>query len=185
MVGELIELYTKDLSRPIDFAAIAKELLRTRSFPQLILSDKLVREFDKKVLIDKSGCWLWTGATNQKGYAIANGGFLAHKKLWEAVFGPVPEGHTLHHTCEPKNCVNFSHVTPMTFHEHNIVHGTRGVAQINAKKTHCDYGHELSGDNLINSKNGKRRCKTCAREYMRWYRNGGTGRDYRLETESK
>jgi hypothetical protein len=156
------------------FAETANALLRTRTFPQLILSIDLIREFDRKTLVDESGCWLWIGATNWKGYGIANGGVFAHKKLWEALNGPVPNGHTLHHTCKPKNCVNPLHVIPVTYHVHNNLHGLRGIALDMASQTHCKNGHELSGDNLINtSGRPKRRCKICAREYQRRYRNGG------------
>lgn len=33
----------------------------------------------------------------------------------------------------------------------------------NGRKTHCHRGHPLSGDNLYRPRDGKRRCKQCAR----------------------
>ena len=39
----------------------------------------------------------------------------------------------------------------------------RGQAKINAQKTRCKRGHELVPNNLLNSIDGKRRCKKCNR----------------------
>lgn len=39
--------------------------------------------------------------------------------------------------------------------------GTPSAADLNRIKTHCPNGHPLEGDNLVQLKNGRRRCKTC------------------------
>lgn len=39
-----------------------------------------------------------------------------------------------------------------------------------ASRTHCDYGHELSGDNLIIRPEGSRRCRECKRLHAIEYR---------------
>ena len=44
----------------------------------------------------------------------------------------------------------------------NTLRGT-SFAAINARKTHCKNGHELSGDNLKLSANGWRSCRSCKR----------------------
>lgn len=44
-----------------------------------------------------------------------------------------------------------------------------GPARINAEKTHCPAGHEYTRQNTQRRKDGRRRCKICAREQSaRW-----------------
>lgn len=61
--------------------------------------------------------------------------------------------------------------------------GGMDAAQINRAKQYCPRNHPLSGDNLIKSSDGKRRCKACARDRMRAYR--AAQREARQETESE
>lgn len=48
--------------------------------------------------------------------------------------------------------------------------GRPTVAEINAAKTHCPQDHPLVGDNLIQLKSGRRRCRQCHRETQARYR---------------
>lgn len=48
--------------------------------------------------------------------------------------------------------------------------GTPSVADVNRAKTHCPKNHRLAGDNLVNLKNGKRRCRTCHADTQAAYR---------------
>ncbi|MET9957055.1 hypothetical protein ABZ135_36645, partial [Streptomyces sp. NPDC006339] len=45
----------------------------------------------------------------------------------------------------------------------NVRRSPVALAAINARKTHCDRGHELTGSNLIPRAEGKRECRTCTR----------------------
>ena len=56
-----------------------------------------------------SGCWLWTGGRHRGGY----GGFFwngrmqsAHRVIFEVMFGPVPLGFEVCHSCDTPPCVN-------------------------------------------------------------------------------
>jgi len=40
---------------------------------------------------------------------------------------------------------------------------TEAAARARRARTHCKRGHPLSGDNLIPTKNGRRRCRACER----------------------
>jgi hypothetical protein len=46
---------------------------------------------------------------------------------------------------------------------------TPSPADTNRAKTHCPRGHPLSGKNLVNLKNGKRRCRICHAETQARY----------------
>lgn len=115
-------------------------------------------------------CWEWTGAITPKGYGrfavwsphrTGNHWFFqAHRIVWFLVKGvDVPVGTELDHLCRNRRCVNPSHLEPVT-HAENIARSAP------ATKTHCKYGHPLSGDNLqivIYPHKRERRCKTCTR----------------------
>jgi hypothetical protein len=60
----------------------------------------------------RSGCWLWRGAKNSKGYGELRVGPRvrpAHRAVWEALVGPCPAGLEFHHTCGRAACVNPAH----------------------------------------------------------------------------
>ena len=110
-------------------------------------------------------CWIWTGAKNDDGYGaftpiIPRPQLRAHRYAYELTIGPIPSGLTLDHLCFVRHCVRPSHLEPATSRA-NILRG-QGRAAVNARKTHCIRGHELSGGNLIfNSKTSSRHCRIC------------------------
>lgn len=131
-------------------------------------------------------CWLWTGAlvTGYGSLRRADGHHLAHRYVYEALVGPIPEGMDLDHlchnadasceggwSCAHRRCVNPAHLEPTT-HRQNILRGV-GTAARNARKTHCDSGHPLSGANLriARRRDGRERrvCVACqTRNKQRW-----------------
>ena len=119
-------------------------------------------------------CWLWLGAVSSSGYGrtTMNGrGAPAHRVVYEALLGPIPDGMTLDHLCRNRLCVRPDHLEPVTMRE-NTLRGV-GPTAVNAAKTHCAKGHPLSGDNLGTlGPDGKwRRCRTCLRQTQReWAR---------------
>lgn len=67
----------------------------------------------RKIRLDESGCWVWTGAISSTGYGSI-GYTSAHKAMWEQVVGPVPDGLHIDHLCRNRACVNPDHLEPVT-----------------------------------------------------------------------
>ena len=135
------------------------------SDPLCLVRQSLTERFWSKV--DRSGgpdaCWPWTGATMNGGYGNFRGGYghnvKAHRFAYELMVGPIPDGLTIDHLCRHPVCVNHAHLEPVTMRE-NILRG-QSASALNAAKTHCHYGHPLSGANLYAPRRGGRQCRTC------------------------
>ena len=62
---------------------------------------------------DPSDCWLWLGPMSNSGHGkkTFNGqNVLAHRWMWEILFGPLPKPLVVYTTCETKGCVNPHHL---------------------------------------------------------------------------
>ena len=124
------------------------------------------QQFWSLVRKDADGCWRWLGERNPAGYGVLTsnlaGSRYAHRTAYILTRGPVPEGLDLDHTCRTRRCVNPAHLDPVT-HYVNMRRGKQ------ANQTHCKWGHELSGDNLIirERNNGKAHTYRQCREGLR------------------
>jgi hypothetical protein len=134
----------------------------------MTLSDALGVEFVSKIFVTET-CWLWTGPALPTGYGrtgVTGRGKYAHRVVYEAVKGRIPDGLTVDHLCGRPACVNPDHLEAVTLRE-NILRGT-GPAARNARKTHCRNGHPLTGDNVKvytkpNHSQPGRYCRMCQR----------------------
>lgn len=60
-----------------------------------------------------SGCHLWLGRVNNRGYGRIRGGYRdlqAHRVAYELFRGPVPDGMLVCHKCDTPLCVNPDHL---------------------------------------------------------------------------
>lgn len=92
-----------------------KYLRRTRSITE--------RFYEKIMPEPNSGCWLWDGWCNYKGYGYINLGRRgdgirgAHIVSYEIHTGNVPAGLEIDHRCGVKSCVNPAHLEAVSHHE--------------------------------------------------------------------
>jgi hypothetical protein len=131
-----------------------------------------LREFERE--LGREACWPWPGKLNHNGYALICTTTAqlpgrkrcgsGHRKAYELLIGPIPEGLTLDHLCRVRHCVNPWHMEPVTNTE-NVLRGQSFTAK-HAKKTHCPSGHPYSGENL-RMYEGRRYCRACANEFHR------------------
>lgn len=109
-----------------------------------------------------SGCWLWLGSVNNRGYAViwagTNQTSLAHRLVYEALIGPLLPGLVIDHLCRVRCCVNPAHLAQVTSGENS-----RRGQWPNSAKTHCPKGHPYEGANLFINNRGRRECRTCKR----------------------
>ena len=130
----------------------------------MILTPKQLERFESKYVKLDSGCWLWIGSRNAKGYGLIRIDYVlyrAHRISYEIYVGPIPEGLVLDHVvsrgCTSTSCVNPAHLEPVT----NVENQKRGRPNPNVFKTHCPKGHEYTEDNIYHRPKGGRGCRKC------------------------
>lgn len=109
----------------------------------------------------QNGCIEWSGKVRPDGYARSNGAYL-HRAEYERLVGPIPDGLELDHLCRNRACVNVLHLEPVT----RSVNTFRGDHP-NRRVSVCPQGHPYSGDNLYQTPQGRRMCRTCMRARTR------------------
>lgn len=122
-------------------------------------------EFTDRVLPEpNSGCWLWDGPINDKGYGRfhhSGRSEMAHRAALRFSCMRVPPGFEVDHLCRVRCCVNPIHLEVVT-HRENLLRGDTITARA-AATTHCPKGHSLTGEN-VSVRDGKRHCLECGRQ---------------------
>jgi hypothetical protein len=106
-----------------------REKRRALEGPKPPRPDTLRQRWDAKVKRG-DGCWEWQGTKTKYGYGQIykfqperrNGLALAHRVAFELAFGPIPEGHDVHHICGNRGCVRPDHLEVLTRLEHASRH---------------------------------------------------------------
>lgn len=68
--------------------------------------------------VTESGCWLWTGGCDSRGWPFLPYGRIwvrgrtlnAHRVAYEAYLGPIPTGMKVLHKCDTPSCINPEHL---------------------------------------------------------------------------
>jgi hypothetical protein len=148
--------------------------------PRVPLVDRFWAAVDKHGPLPEVGgvrgrCWQWTKCVTDDGYGVVlsaapdRRNVLAHRLSYELHRGVLPAGRAMNvdHLCRNRACVNPDHLELVTRRE-NILRGVGLTAQ-NARKTHCNYGHEFDEENTLLI-NGTRQCRQCRARRCREYR---------------
>ena len=134
----------------------------------LICDERLIKYFWPKVN-QTTGCWLWTGSQDSRGYgqiaAYFTDGHRRPEKAYRVAYilthGSIPDACEIDHLCRVSLCVRPSHLEAVP-HKTNIQRGKWG-GYVNRNKTHCPRGHSYSGpDGRVNPA-GSRYCLACQR----------------------
>ena len=76
------------------------------------------RTLDKIEKMPNGGHWIWTGSLDTRGYGqistSKSRSVRAHRAVWEAERGPIPEGMVIDHLCHEPSCVNPDHLRVCT-----------------------------------------------------------------------
>ena len=118
-----------------------------------------------RLIINSSGCLLWTGATTAAGYGVVGDGpriEYVHRLMYMWFVGPIPDGHQIDHLCRIRPCASPADLEAVT-QRANILRG-EGATALNAAATHCLNGHPFD---LLNTyyrpdRTG-RQCRACSR----------------------
>ena len=74
---------------------------------------ELLAELLKHIIRNAGGCWSWTGPKSWNGYGRLywnNKMRRAHRLMWEAVNGDIPNGMWVLHHCDNPQCTNPDHL---------------------------------------------------------------------------
>ena len=157
----------------------------------LALPERVTLRLRRNLAVDASPyyvvtdeCWPWSKSLFPTGYGQicwSEGGrkvtALAHRVVYEALVGPIPDGldldHTCHNrdescrggaTCKHRACVNPEHLEPATNKE-NARRGRAGIVSgaLQRAKTCCPQGHQYDSVNTFTDRRGWRSCRACSR----------------------
>jgi hypothetical protein len=138
--------------------------LSARPIPQRVLD-----RARQRIVAGDNDCAISTYSVGSHGYAQigwTEGGKshmrLAHRVVWEAEHGEIPEGMTVDHLCKTRKCVNVDHLRLLTNFEN-----ARRTSGRDWPLGECVNGHPNSALRLHGAKSV---CGSCSADWQRQYR---------------
>lgn len=130
---------------------------------------RLIEKYARPIPI--SGCWIWSGALNTRGYGHCHPDgkqAMAHRLSYEIFVGALKEDELVLHRCDIRCCVNPHHLYAGSQVDNMRDMHTRGRAvSSRGSRTHCVAGHEYSPENTKILKDKSRLCLICRSTYQR------------------
>ncbi len=99
--------------------------------------DMQERLMANSVVDEQTGCWLWLGKRDYKGYGIINVWCphrkktvtkKAHRVAYEALVGPIPANYEIDHQCCIRHCIRPQCLKPVTGLENLMLRDQRRAA---------------------------------------------------------
>jgi len=90
-----------------------------------------------KCRMSETGCWIWTGPQNGKGYGVFYMGTKnrhAHRCSYEAFKGPITDGLHVRHRCDTPLCVNPAHLVLGTAKDNAADREARGRRNVRGEQ---------------------------------------------------
>lgn len=141
---------------------------------------KATRDWRDYYDISPTGCWEWNRALDRRGYGeVHSEGRTqrAHRVVYRALVGNLPDDLTIDHLCRNPRCVNPDHLEPVTLEENTHRQGEyyRSVREPYTANPgawyqlggYCRRGHLLTAETLRVQSNGYNRCHPCKIESLK------------------
>lgn len=153
--------------------APSKSLSRRKRTDRPGYDAEWVERIKSRCDISPTGCWLWRGFKQHKGYGqtcYRNKNAFVHRRMFMIANGikSLKTEKSVCHSCDVRHCCNPEHLWLGNAAANNMDSARKGRHR-NGRKTHCKRGHPLSGKNLFVCSAGLRHCNTCSRIRQRIY----------------
>ena len=144
----------------------------------------------RSVRDERTGCWLWCGATSAKGYAILYKrieGRYRRFRVARLLLGLASgEPRMALHLCDNPRCVNPEHLRAGTNGD-NMRDAVERRRHSNTRKSHCPRGHPYTPENTrvrLRDGTARRECRECNfARHRRAAHNPSTARDAGTEDD--